>query len=149
MQGCGVVIYASTVQPNEALHVPSGWFVAESCLNNTDMGGMRWLVVTKQRSAEMDSLIAKLMPADISKVKASSSLGFLLKLIDAQQQVSHPDSVSDPSKTLKTITAGTLPISGKLQEMLIAIKCESSIKRDASTSSMQAGLAIKGEPVTA
>ena len=64
--------------------VPWGYVVAEEALNSSEVVGIRWVMVSDKTNMGIASLAQFLMPPD-GKVKASSAVGFLLKLIQMSE----------------------------------------------------------------
>ena len=77
-----VAVFAAKVVPGDLLVLPWGWAVAEQSLNNEINSGVRWIDMREEGTPGLRALMSMVCPKP-SEVKANTSAGFLLKVVDA------------------------------------------------------------------
>ena len=74
-----------------------GYIISEVSLNGEECSGVRWILVDRVASLAMKGLVAKVFPEDISGAKPNTSLGFLLKVVQAINAVQNNEAVVEAS----------------------------------------------------
>ena len=93
MKEDGVEIFAGVVEHGQALYLPWGHCIVEEVINGADVTGIRWMAIQDERSPAFEALLSKISPSDVVKVKPNTSLGFLLKVVDAQNHLAKQKEV--------------------------------------------------------
>ncbi len=92
-----IKVWSGVVNPNEGIYLPMGYILSEVSLNGEECSGVRWILVDRVASLAMKGLVAKVFPEDISGVKPNTSLGFLLKVVQAINAVQNNEAAVEAS----------------------------------------------------